>query len=145
LIFLSLSCFGQYPRKANVAILEADNFNSSSLLKVCVDVIESEGFHVEDIDSSSLTLTTDSVVIHQLPLLFKLEIDVEGRMAAVRGYIMDARNFTGMGWQDIPRKWEEAALRSLPGSTWRTGFEVVVRIVEKLRAETSGKVHWDRW
>lgn len=145
LLLLSISCFGQYPKKANVAILQTDQMSSSRLMNVCIDVLESEGLLLEDQDETLMSLTTDSMVIHDLPLLFKVEILVEGELAAVRGYIKDDRDFKSMGWQDIPQEWEDAAFRSLPGSMWRTGFKAVTRIVEKIRARTSGTVQWDRW
>jgi hypothetical protein len=144
-ILVSISSFAQYPRKANVAILQADHMSSMRLRDVCVDVLESEGLIMEELNNNSMSFTTDSVVIHELPLLFKMEIIVDGEMAAVRGYVKDDRDFASMGWQDIPQEWEDAAFKSLPGSIWRTGFKAVVKIVEKIRAQTSGTIQWDRW
>ncbi|MBR9997686.1 MAG: hypothetical protein KFF73_01885 [Cyclobacteriaceae bacterium] len=145
LMMISISCFGQYPRKANVVIIETDSLAASRLFYVCVDVLESEGFRVDELDRSSLVLVTDSVLIHKLPLLFKLEIRVMGTLASIRGYIRDGRDFKSMGWQDIPQEWEDAAYRSFSGSTWRTGFKKVVNVAERIRSETYGKVRWDRW
>jgi hypothetical protein len=145
LLILSFPCLGQYPRRANVAIIETDSLFASRLFQVCMDILQSEGYQLNRLNYTSLSLSTDPVEIHTLPLLFKLEVKVEGTLAAIRGYIKDNRDFTSLGLYPIPQEWEDAAYRSLNGSTWRTGFEVVVDIVEKIRSEIYGKVYWDRW
>jgi len=143
-LLLSFSCMAQYPPKANVAIIETDSLSGIFLFDLCVDVLESEGYPLNRTDYSSLTLQTEPVEIHDLPLFFNLEIHVKGALASIQGYIKDGRDFTRKGFPAISKKWEEAANRSFSGSTWRTGFEVVIDVAEKIRSSTIGKVHWDR-
>jgi hypothetical protein len=145
LFIFSSPCFGQYPKKANVAIIESDSLFDSHLFQLCINVLESEGYQLNSINYPSLMLSTNPVEIHELPLHFKLEIKVEGVLASIRGYIRDQRDFVSMGLQPIPQKWEDASFRSFRGSIWRTGFDVIVRVTERIRSEINGKVYWDHW
>lgn len=144
ILFCPVISFAQYPLRANVAILEADNLSGVFLFEVCVDVLESEGYQLNRSDYSTLTLQTQSVEIHELPLFFRLEIQVEDTLASIQGYIRDGRNSSRRGFPEIPKPWENASFRSFRGSTWRTGFEIVAGVVEKIRSRISGKVHWYR-
>jgi len=147
IIFLILSypCLGQYPRKANVAVIETDSLKASRIFRVCIEILESKGYRLNRLDYSSFTLMTEPVVIHELPLLFKIEIEVNDALASIRGYVLDDRDFADLGLYPVPKEWEDAAYRSFSGSTWRTGFEVVVEMVEKIRSAVNGKVLWNRW
>jgi len=135
----------QYPRKANVAIIESDSIQGTHLFGVCTDILDSEGYYFFQSNKDSLSLVTNPIIIHDLPLLFKLEIKVEASLTTIRGYIMDDRNFADLGLYDIPKKWEYAAYRSFSGSMWRIGFDVLVEIVELIRSKINGKVTWYRW
>jgi hypothetical protein len=139
--FLSLA---QYPNKANMALLETDSLSGRLLLDVCLEVLESEGYHLDRSDYTTMTLQTQPVEILELPLFFKLEIHVQGTLASIQGYIRDGRNFAMKGFPAINKPWEDAAYRSFRGSTWRTGFEVVTKVVEKIRSRAYGKVRWVR-
>ena len=60
----------------------------------------------------------------------------------VYGYIMDNRDFESMGLRRVKKSWQRAAYRFLNGSLWRTGFQDMIVITEKLRSKIHGTVIW---
>lgn len=141
-LLLSNYAFAQYPRRANVAVIETHSVKGSSFFRECVRILSEEGYTFSRVDEVPHALITDPVEIHELPLLFRIEIEVSGAYARLHGYILDNRDFKNLGFYPKQKKWVDACYRSLRGSTWRLGFEEVVVITEKLRSEVAGKVHW---
>jgi len=142
ILMCPLISLAQYPKRANLAIMETDSLSGLFLFKECIDVLKSEGYQLKRSDYSTLYLQTRPVEIHELPLFFKLEIEVKGTLVSIRGFIRDGRNTFRKGFPEISKPWKEATFRSFRGSTWRTGFKVVAVIVEKIRSRTSGKTRW---
>ncbi len=141
-LFLANHALAQYPRGADLAIIYSGDMEDHQLIRECVRILESEGFCVISREGWPLFVQTISNEIHQMPLDFKLEILVSDHL--VQGFIRDGRDFEKLGLHPIPQTWEKASYRSFNGSTWRTGFDVVIRMVEKIRAGVRGKVLYDR-
>ncbi len=144
LLFLLLInyAFGQYPRRANLAVIETDVVLEFPLFRECMNILKMEGYEFSLNDPLSLKFITEPVQIHELPLLFKLVMEVDGPYVILQGFILDDRDFEKMGLSPIPKKWEFASYRSFPHSTWRTGFIEVVRLSEIIRSGLEGKTTW---
>jgi hypothetical protein len=142
ILFLFNYAHAQYPRHANVALIETDSVSGYPFFLDCLEVLQDEGYSVKLIDEVPNALITEPVEIHDLPLLFRLELEVKGPYARLHGYIMDDRDFKNIGLYPREKKWVDATYRSFRGSTWRLGFDEVVVITEKVRSRVYGKVQW---
>jgi hypothetical protein len=134
--------YPQYPRGANLAIIENDSLDDLQLLSKCKSILEEEGYDICKTNNDSLLLTTNSYSIENLPVLAYYELNFQGTTILLRGYVMDYRNFESMGLQNRKKSWERSAFRSLNGSLWRTGFEDMMVLTEKIRSRVYGTVTW---
>ena len=55
---------------------------------------------------------------------------------------MDNRNYNSAGIRITSRTWERSACRSFTGCLWKTGFEDMLIVAEKIHSKLSGVVTW---
>jgi hypothetical protein len=133
--------FTQFPRMADLAVIENDSLHNHKLLERLAE-LQNQGYEICTLNSPRLTLTTNSYFIENMPLLVYYQITVWERYALLRGYIMDLREISYSD-EGIPTgKWFRSAFRPVPGGVRRTGFQELILIAEKLRTGFKGKVTW---
>ena len=143
LLFLfSQHAFPQYPRRANLAIIENNRLMDLMLLKECIKILNDEGFEICKFDPESHFCTTMAYPVDNKPLLVYYEFNVVDRNILLRGYIMDNRDHNSVGIRISRKSWERSAYRSFNGCIWRTGFEHMVILTEKIRSNIYGVVTW---
>ncbi|MFC2126523.1 hypothetical protein ACFLU5_17170 [Bacteroidota bacterium] len=142
LIVFSQPVFPQYPKRANLAIIESDTLSNFLLLHKCKQILNGEGYDICKMNVDILFLTTMAYPIDELPVLVYYKINIYNTTILLRGYIMDNRDFNSAGIHVTKRSWERSACRSLNGSLWKTGFEDMIIVTEKIRSKIYGVVTW---
>ena len=142
LFVFSQQAFPQYPKRANLAIIGNDSLSDFLLLSKCAKILNEEGYQICTMNVNSLILTTNSYPVNNLPVLIYYKLKINGTTVMLHGYIMDNRDFESMGLRNIKKYWKRSAYRSLNGSMWKTGFEDMIIVTEKIRSRIYGKVTW---
>ena len=142
LFVLYQQAFPQYPKRANLAIIENKNLSDSQLMYECVRILNAEGYEICKMKADILFLTTMAYPLDDLPVLVYYQLNITGTTILLRGYIMDNRDFNAVGIPISRRSWERSACRSLNGSLWKTGFEDMLKVAEKIRCGICGVATW---
>jgi len=80
--------------------------------------------------------------VDDLPVLVYYTLSINDNIILLRGYIMDNRDYNSAGIKNTRREWERSACRSFTGCLWKTGFEDMTRLAEKIRRNLQGVVSW---
>lgn len=142
LFVLYQQAFPQYPKRANLAIIENKNLSNSLLMYECVRILNTEGYEICKMKADILFLTTMAYPLDDLPVLVYYRLNITGTTILLRGYIMDNRDFNAVGIPISRRSWERSAYRSMNGSLWKTGFEDMIKVAEMIRAAIIGVTSW---
>ena len=67
IFLISGTGFSQYPKRANIAIVESNNLSGSDLFNHCVEILENDGIQICTYNEQSLTVSTNSYFIKKLP------------------------------------------------------------------------------
>jgi len=139
---ISHQSFSQYPKRANLAVIKNDSLTNLLLLNKCINILEKEGYEICKNKPEHCFCTTMACQVDDLPVLVYYTLSINDNIILLRGYIMDNRDYNSAGIKNTRREWERSACRSFTGCLWKTGFEDMTRLAEKIRRNLQGVVSW---